>query len=62
MNDIYLIKPVNEMSMLECLNVLSIFISNVDCGENDRIICKQIIAKLEQQVMTGNMNIFLRSD
>lgn len=58
MNDIYLIKPVSEMSTLECLNVLNIFISNVNCSENDRIICKQIIARLEQQVMTGNMNIF----
>lgn len=51
MNDIYLIKPVNEMSMLECLNVLNIFISNVNCSENDRIICKQIIAKLELQTL-----------
>lgn len=58
MNDIYLIKPVKDMSTLECLNVLNIFISNVNCSENDRIICKQIIARLEQQVMTGNMNIF----
>ena len=57
-NEIYLIKPVSEMSTLECLNVLNVFVSNVDCGDNDRIICKQIIAKLEQQVMTGNMNIF----
>lgn len=51
MNDIYLIKPVSEMSTLECLNVLSIFISNVDCSVNDRIICKQIIAKLELQTL-----------
>jgi hypothetical protein len=51
MNDIYLIKPVSEMSTLECLNVLSIFISNVNCSENDRIICKQIIAKLELQTL-----------
>lgn len=57
-NEIYLIKPVSEMSTLECLNVLNVFVSNVDCGDSDRIICKQIIAKLEQQVMTGNMNIF----
>ena len=51
MNDIYLIKPVSEMSTLECLNVLGIFISNVNCSENDRIICKQIIAKLELQTL-----------
>ena len=51
MNDICLIKPVSEMSTLECLNVLNIFISNVNCSENDRIICKQIIAKLESQTL-----------
>lgn len=51
MNDIYLIKPVKDMSTLECLNVLRIFISNVNCGVNDRIICKQIIDKLESQTL-----------
>ena len=57
-NEIYLIRPISEMSTLECLNVLNIFVSNVNCSDNDRIICKQIIAKLEQQVITNNMHIF----
>lgn len=56
MNDIYLIKPVSEMSTLECLNALNIFISNVNCSENDRIICKQIIAKLESQTLNHVWN------
>ena len=54
MSEICLTKPVSELSTLEALNVLNIFVNNVNkptISEHDKLICNEILVKLENEVL-----------
>jgi hypothetical protein len=54
MSEIFLTKPVSELSTLEALNVLNIFVNNANkptISEHDKLICNEILVKLENEVL-----------
>ena len=54
MSEIFLTKPVSELSTLEALNVLNVFVNNADkptISEHDTLICNEILVKLENEVL-----------